>query len=140
MGVEGALLVGEGCEEIMSAEVKSGETLTTQLRVSHSQASYYLGRGIEVSLDGEELKTLKAGLAFTMKIEPGHHRLRADNTFQSKTVEFDVQPGEQVQYRTWNRKGFGSWMIEILGAGPLYLVLERVDPIELPTPPSPATP
>ncbi|HEX8476326.1 MAG TPA: hypothetical protein VF666_20160 [Pyrinomonadaceae bacterium] len=124
----------------MSEEAKSGDVLTTQLRVTHKDEGDYTARGIKLRLDDEDLTLLKSGKAIVVEVEPGHHRLRVDNTFHSKTVEFDVKAGEEVHYRIWNKRGFGSWMVEIFGAGPLYLAIERVEPIDSatasPTPPN----
>jgi hypothetical protein len=77
------------------------------------------------------LPHLKVGQTFSLEIAPGHHWLKVNNTYHKKTVEFDVQSGEQVHYRIKNRIGFfGSMMISVLGAGPMYLMIERADPIE----------
>jgi hypothetical protein len=114
----------------MSKDAKSDDALTAQLRVTHKDEGDYLARGIKLRLDGEDLTLLKSGKSIIVEIEPGHHRLHIDNTFYPKTVEFDVRAGEQVHYRIWNKRGFGSWMVEVLGAGPMYLHLEKTEPIE----------
>src|SRR6266436_317500 len=94
------------------------------LRVSHQDEGGYLGRSISFALDNREFVVLKSGKDFIQEISPGHHRLRIDNTFLAKTVEFDVKSGEQAHIKAWNKKGFGSWLIEIVGSGPLYLSVE----------------
>ena len=109
----------------MTQEEKDLYSQPARLKVSHPDEGGYLRREIHLSLDGKEFVILKSGRDAVTEIAPGHHSLRANNTFLSKAVEFDTRPGEQVHYKTWNRKGFGSWMIEILGSGPLYLVIER---------------
>lgn len=101
-----------------------------QLRVTHRDEGGYMARGIKLRLDGEDLTLLKSGKAIVVEVEPGRHSLRIDNTFYPKTVEFDVRAGEQVHYRIWNKRGFGSWMVEVLGAGPMYLHVERAEPVE----------
>ena len=84
-------------------------------------------RQVVLSLDHEALATLLFGERVTREIPAGHHRLRAHNTLVWKTVEFDAQPGEHVKFRTVNRAGFGSmWLVALLGAGPLYVTLERL--------------
>ena len=84
-------------------------------------------RQVVVSLDREPLATLLFGERVTREIPSGHHQLRAHNTLVWKTVEFDAQPGEHVRFRTVNRAGFGSmWLVALLGAGPLYVTLERL--------------
>jgi hypothetical protein len=83
-------------------------------------------REVHILLDGELIATLLPGQSVTREVAPGTHRLRANNTFIWKTVESDARPGEHVQFVTGNRSGFGSWMVWVLGAGPLYVTPERV--------------
>jgi len=111
----------------MNEEEINVASKSARLRVSHPDEGGFLRRPIHLSLDDKQFAVLISGKEVIIEIEPGHHRLRADNTFLPKTVEFDVEAGEQVSYATWNRRGFGSWMIEIFGAGPLYLVIKRVE-------------
>jgi hypothetical protein len=119
------------CSEfIMSEEAKSENVSKGQLRVTHKDEGDYMARGIKLRLDGNDLTLLKSGKAIVVEVEAGRHRLRIDNTFYPKTMEFEVKPGEQVHYRIWNKRGFGSWMVEVLGAGPLYLAVERAEPVE----------
>lgn len=115
----------------MSEEVKTENADSTRLRVSHPEAGNYLGRGLNLSLDGQELAHVRAGRAIVKEIEPGHHRLKADNTYHAKTVEFDAETGEQVHFRITNKVGFfGSMVIALLGAGPMHLVIDRAEPVE----------
>lgn len=109
----------------MYAEEKLEGAVGARLRVSHPDEGSYLRRDIHLSLDGREFATLKSGRDVVIEIEPGRHSLRAHNTFLPRTVEFEAQPGEQLHFKVWNRKGFGSWMVELLGSGPLYLVIKR---------------
>ncbi|MEO8078776.1 MAG: hypothetical protein ABI818_20800 [Acidobacteriota bacterium] len=84
-------------------------------------------RQVVLSLDGQPLGTLLYTESVTHAIEPGHHRLRAHNTLVWKTVEFDCATGEHVRFVTVNRAGFGSAaLVALLGAGPLYVTLERL--------------
>lgn len=90
-----------------------------------------MGRGLTLWLDGEKLSPLKPGQALTLDIEAGRHQLLVNNTYHSKTVEIDAQPGEQVHFRVNNRAGcFGWFMLTVLGGGPMYLAIDRVDPAE----------
>ncbi|HEX8422932.1 MAG TPA: hypothetical protein VF634_05950, partial [Pyrinomonadaceae bacterium] len=110
---------------------KTKSSQAAQLRVSHPKESNVMGRGIKVSLDGAELSQVKAGQNLTIEIEPGHHKMHVDNTYHSKVVEFYAESGEQVHYQITNRVGFFGWFIvTMLGAGPMYLVIERKDPVE----------
>jgi len=113
----------------MGAEEKTESKQPAHLTVSHPQESAVMSRGLALSLDGKDLPHLKVGRAVTTEIAPGHHRLRVNNTYHKKTVEFDVQAGEQVHYKIKNKVGFfGSMMISVLGAGPMHLMIERADP------------
>jgi hypothetical protein len=114
----------------MNDAIKTDEGLSAQLRVTHKDEGDYMARGIKLALDDADLKLLKSGTSTLVEIEPGHHRLRIDNTFHAKTVEFDVRAGEQAHYRVWNKRGFGSWLVEILGAGPMYIAIEKAAPVE----------
>ncbi|HYO63374.1 MAG TPA: hypothetical protein VER08_06930 [Pyrinomonadaceae bacterium] len=115
-------------------------TPDAQLRVSHPAKGNQLGRGMKLSLDGEELTHLKAGNSLVVNIEAGHHQLRADNTYHARTVEFDARPGEQVHYRITNKVGFfGSILLTTLGAGPMHVKFERVEPVESSSKPIPGS-
>ena len=113
-------------------------TQAAQLRVSHPAAGNRLGRGLKLSLDGEELAHLKAGNSLVVNIEAGHHQLRADNTYHARTVEFDAEPGQQVHYRITNRVGLiGSFLLTTVGAGPMHVEFERAEPVESSSKPLP---
>jgi hypothetical protein len=114
----------------MREHAKGASALTGQLRVTHKPQDNYLARGIKLTLDGAYLTLLKNGKDVVVEVEPGRHRLLIDNTLHSKTVEFDVKAGEQAHYRIWNKRGFGSWMLDVFGSGPMYLDIERAKSIE----------
>ena len=83
-------------------------------------------RQVIVKLDGEPFAVLLYGESVTRPIDPGDHELRFDNTWVKKTVEFRVAEGEQVAYNVINKLGrFTWWMVLALGAGPMYLTIER---------------
>ncbi len=84
-------------------------------------------RQVVLTLDGDRLGVLLVGQSLTREIPAGHHRLRADNTLLRKTVDFSAEPGAHVRFATANREGFGSWLVWVLGAGPIYVALERED-------------
>jgi hypothetical protein len=125
--VRGTEKIGE-MRATMSEHAKVNGALKGQLRVSHKFQDNYLARGIKLTLDGTYLTLLRNGKDFILEVEPGHHRLLIDNTLHTKTVEFDVEAGEQVYYRIWNKRGFGSWMIDVFGSGPMYLAIELAEP------------
>jgi hypothetical protein len=67
------------------------------------------------------------GQTVSREIPAGSHRLRFDNTWVKKTVEFKSADGDEVNYNVINRPGrFTWWMVAVLGAGPMYLTIERV--------------
>jgi len=85
-------------------------------------------RQIVVTLDGNPFATMLFGATVTRSISPGPHRLRIHNTLVWKNVRFDAAPGQHVRYRAVNRAGFGSAaLLALLGAGPLYVTVERLD-------------
>lgn len=108
----------------------ANEAGKAQLRVTHQDEGDYMARGIKLVLDGHDLGAIKSGKTIAIDVEPHKHTLRVDNTFHTKTVNFEAKPGERLHYRIWNRRGFGSWMVDMLGAGPMYLVIEKAEPVE----------
>lgn len=83
-------------------------------------------RQLIVKLDDEPFATLMYGDTATKAVESGRHRLRVDNTWVWKTVEFTVEPGEHARFRSINRAGrLTWWMVAALGAGPMYITVER---------------
>lgn len=83
-------------------------------------------RQIIVKLDGEWIGDLLYGRTLTKPILPGKHTLKVDNTWNKKTVEFDAGPGEEIKFKTVNRPGKFTWfLVASLGAGPMYVSIER---------------
>ncbi|MFN7941044.1 MAG: hypothetical protein U0X73_05570 [Thermoanaerobaculia bacterium] len=80
---------------------------------------------ISVSLDGTRIGWLHPGEAVTVELAPGAHRLAAFNTLLRKTADFDAAAGEQVRYLADSRPGVGTSIFAALGAGLMYVVLER---------------
>jgi len=82
-------------------------------------------RQIIVKVDGERVAELMYGDSITLPVTSGHHRLRVDNTFNWKTIELDLAPGERRKFLTKSRTGRFSWLlIAFFGAGPLYVSIE----------------
>jgi hypothetical protein len=87
-------------------------------------------RQVIASLDGQPFAELMFGEEARRPIPPGPHRMRVHNTLVWKTVEFTAAPGQEVVYDVINRAGWATWwMLSLLGAGPLYLTVERADPL-----------
>jgi hypothetical protein len=106
----------------MAESELSGTRLTLRRRSPRDAQQ----RQVVASLDGEPFATLMYGEAATRGIAPGPHRLRIHNTLVWRTLEFTAAPGEDVVYDVINRAGWATWwMLSLLGAGPLYLSIER---------------
>ena len=83
-------------------------------------------RQIVVKLDGQRITELMYGDSTTFPVTAGHHRLRVDNTWNWKTLELDVAPGDHLKFLTVNRPGRFTWfLVGTLGAGPMYVSIER---------------
>lgn len=83
-------------------------------------------RQLIVKLDDKPFATLFYGKSATRSIPPGTHRLRVDNTFIWKNLDFEVGPGDHVTFQLINRSGkLTWWMVSLIGAGPMYISIER---------------
>ena len=84
-------------------------------------------RQVIVRVDGENVGELLFGETLTHELSPGHHRLVVDNTWNRKSVEFDIAAGDHIEFMTRNSAGRFSWfLLFTLGAGPMYVSLERL--------------
>jgi hypothetical protein len=85
-------------------------------------------REIFVSLDGKSIAILENGQSVTRTLAPGVHEVRAHNTLIRKRMTLDLEPGEHAKILAVNRAGrFTFSVLALLGAGPVYLTLERSD-------------
>ena len=83
-------------------------------------------RQIYVRLDDGPSRALAFGDTYTESVPTGRHRLRANNTLYWKSVTFNVEPGERVEFVVVNAAGaFAAGMLAILGVAPLSLVIEE---------------
>ena len=83
-------------------------------------------RQIYVRIEDGPTHTLLYGNVVTIDVPPGTHRLRANNTLFWKSVSFEVEPEQRVEFVLINRAsrvGFG--ILAILGVSPLILSIER---------------
>jgi hypothetical protein len=85
-------------------------------------------RPVYLWVDGEKCEgSLRYGKTFTRELAPGHHKVKANNTLFSHTVEFDAAPGETVRYRCENGfSGGGIAMVLVLGVAGLRVRLTRI--------------
>lgn len=101
---------------------------TASITLTRRDRSDIRQREVFVSLDGARIAGLLYGEAVTREIAPGPHRLRAHNTLVWKTIDFTAAPRQHITFRIVNRPGPGTYaMLALLGTGPIYLTLERVD-------------
>lgn len=99
-----------------------------QVKVTRDSPQDVQHRQLIVTLDGEPWATLMFGESATREVEPGGHRLKVDNTWVWKNVDFRLEAGENARFRAINRAGrLTWWMPAALGAGPMYVTLERLD-------------
>lgn len=83
-------------------------------------------RQVFVSIDGERFAALNFGESASRDVAPGRHVLRAHNTLVWKTIECELNAGEEARFIIVNRPGFGTYaMLSLLGTGPIYLTFER---------------
>jgi|SRR6266403_828541 hypothetical protein len=98
----------------------------SQVTVTRASPEDVQQRQIIVKLDDEPFATLMYGRRATRSVPPGHHVLRVDNTWNKKTIEFDLAPGEHAKFKTISRAGRFTWfLVAALGAGPMYVSVER---------------
>ena len=83
-------------------------------------------RQVIVKLDGDEIAVLMYGETVTREIPAGEHRLKFDNTWVWKNIDLKLGEDEHAKFRVINRAGkLTWWMVGLLGAGPMYLTVER---------------
>jgi hypothetical protein len=82
-------------------------------------------RQIIVKLDGQRVAELMYGGTVTIPVTPGHHKLRVDNTWNWKTLDLDLAPGDHLKFQTISRTGRFTWfLVGTLGAGPMYVSIQ----------------
>jgi len=102
------------------------KNVAAQLTVTRNSSNDVQQRQVIVKLDGEPFAVLLYGEKTTRAIEPGSYELRFDNTWVKKSAQFSIADGEHVTFNVINRAGrFTWWMVAALGAGPMYLTIER---------------
>ena len=97
------------------------------LTIVRTSEEDFKNRQIYVTLDDRKLGVVMFGETVTTELDPGPHRLRFNNTFVWKTIDFDVKLGEQVRFEVINRPGKLTYpMLLLVGVGPLYLTIRRM--------------
>jgi hypothetical protein len=96
------------------------------ITVSRTSPDDVQQRQIIVELDEKPFARLLYGRTVTKPVAPGRHELRVDNTWNRRKLEFDLAPGEHARFQTRSRLGKFTWfLVAALGAGPMYVSLER---------------
>ncbi len=102
--------------------------MPSRLTIERTSPADVKQRQVIVKLDGEEFATLLHGETVTREVPAGEHRLKFDNTWVWKNVDLKLAEGEHARFRVINRAGkLTWWMVALLGAGPMYLTVERVE-------------
>jgi hypothetical protein len=101
------------------------QALEAQITVRRDSPDDVQLRQIVVKLDGKPVAELMYGETVTIPIKPGRHRLRVDNTWNWKTLDLHIAPGDHLKFLTISRAGRFTWFfIGTLGAGPMYVSIQ----------------
>jgi len=102
------------------------EVTQANITIRRNSAEDVQVRQIDVKLDGEFVGELMYGETITVPVTAGRHKLRVDNTWNWKTIDLEVAPGEQLKFATVNRAGRFTWfLVGTLGVGPMYVSIQR---------------
>jgi hypothetical protein len=101
------------------------EPRPTRLTIHRTSDQDCKDRQVIFSLDGDRVGQLLYGQTLTRDIEPGTHRLRANNTLVWKTVEFLAPAGAHVHFTCINYAPKGMlYMLAMFGVSPLFVALK----------------
>lgn len=101
--------------------------MVCHLTITRASSDDLQQRDVIADLDGEEIARLMNGESVTKEISIGHHRLRVDNTWNRKAVEFDATPGEHARFLVTNRAGGLSQFLQFaFGGGPTQVEIRRL--------------
>jgi hypothetical protein len=82
-------------------------------------------RQIIVKLDSIPVAELMYGHTVTFPVASGRHKLRVDNTWNGKTLDLQIAPGDHLKFLNTNRAGRFTWfLVGTLGAGPMYVSIQ----------------
>ena len=111
-------------DKIVDELKSSWKASITIRRTSRSDIGH---REIFFKLDDQDIGMLRFGEELTRDVEPGRHRLKADNTLFRKTLDIQLTVGEHATFTAINRAGFGTYSVFafFIGGGPIYLTFER---------------
>ena len=99
-----------------------------RLTITRDAADDIQDRWVRLWIDGTFWETLRYGMTLSIDLPPGHHRLKAHNTLNGATLEFDASPGEHIKVRCHNSIARGGFLsILMIGVAVIRVRLERVD-------------
>jgi hypothetical protein len=106
-----------------------------QLTIRRDSQADIRQREVIMSLDGERIGRMLFGQRLTREVSPGSHQLRAYNTLFWKTVEFNAEPGDHIEFLVTNyaKRGFPV-IATFFGFAPLYVKLEQTNRERSPEP------
>ena len=103
----------------------SSSTPEAQITIRRDSPDDIQLRQIIVKLDGKPVAELMYGGTVTIPVAPGRHRLRVDNTWNWKTLDLPIAPGDHLKFLTVSRAGRFTWfLVGTLGAGPMYVSIQ----------------
>ena|SRR5438270_5665150 len=104
----------------------SPQLLEAQITIRRNSPEDIQLRQIVVKLDGKRVvDELMYGDTVTIPVTPGRHRLRVDNTWNWKTLDLDIAPGDHLKFLVITRAGRFTWfLVGTLGAGPMYVSIQ----------------
>lgn len=107
----------------MAAIAQTDGTTITVRRTSERDAQQ---RQVIVKVDGSDAGQLMYGETLTIPVAAGRHKLKVDNTWNSKTLDLDVVEGDHLNFQAVNRMGKLTWfLVSLFGAGPMYVSIEK---------------
>jgi hypothetical protein len=107
--------------------MNSANTSEAAVSVARDSADDVQVRQIVVYLDGERKAELMFGDSIAFSVSPGKHKLRVDNTWNSREIEIEPEPGQTLRFRTKSSAGqFSRFLLVAFGAGPIYVSLEEI--------------
>ena len=101
---------------------------TARLLVRRDSEADVQQRQIVIYVDGERKGEILFGEELDTEISAGHHRMRVDNTWNWKNLEIEARAGETLEFRVTSKAGRFSWFLSAVGAGPMYVEVERIGP------------
>ena len=98
------------------------DDLRATVTVSRAHPRDVAQRQVIVRLDDGERVKMVFGDEFTRDLEPGRHTLFAHNTLFWKTVPFNIEAGEHLEFIVINSaRWWTAGMVGLLGSAPLFL-------------------